>query len=927
MKSTRTICPYCGVGCGILATTTESLSGAESDVVAMDVSIEGDADHPSNKGRLCSKGSDLAQTFQAPHRLLQPSINGSDATWGEATALIATKFQETIKAHGPDSVAFYVSGQLLTEDYYVANKLIKGWLGTANIDTNSRLCMASSVVGHKRAFGSDTVPGCYDDLEQADLLVLVGSNLAWCHPVLYQRVCAAREKRPNMKLVVIDPRRSATADEADLHLALRPDADALLFNALLCHLADSEQLDEDYLHKHVNGFEQTLQAARESIDDGNGAEPDSCSERLGVSWNELQRFFSLFESCSRTVTVYSQGVNQSVKGTDKVNSIINCHLATGRIGKPGMGPFSVTGQPNAMGGREVGGLATMLACHMELNNETHRDTVQRFWKSPTIAGKPGYTAVELFEAVAKGKVKALWIMATNPVDSMPNADRVEHAIANCPFVVVSDISAASDTLERAHVALPAQSFGEKNGTVTNSERRISRLRNFLEVQGGAKPDWWAITEVAKCMGYGAAFNYQSAADIFREYAALSGFDNHGSRDFDISAYATISQSEYDALQPFQWPRNADSRRTLSQQNSDIAEQPIRFFAHGNFYTNDRKANMLPVATPATSARIRVAPDIQTLNTGRIRDQWHTMTRTGYSARLMSHYAEPFVDLHPRLAEQHGIETGDIAEVCSSFGRVLLRASISDRQRPAEVFVPMHWNKQFASSARIDAVVDSRTDPISGQPAFKNQPVKVSRFQANSFCYVLSPEQIGFSNGHGAEYWAKAPVNGGWQMELAGSASPEAMLDLIVENLPFISATGSGKPRCVELNDAQSKNYRTVFFIDNQLAAMVFVSRSPVVVSRSWAASQLDSVKTRSSTSWQLLAGRPTADIPDKGAIVCSCMMVGHKDIRKAILHHSCSTIKDVGQRTNAGTQCGSCRNEISQIIKHLGAEQLAEEVA
>ncbi|MFK7893058.1 MAG: molybdopterin-dependent oxidoreductase, partial [Granulosicoccus sp.] len=352
---TRTICPYCGVGCGVIASTQDKQGDSQDTGAVTEVSIQGDKNHPSSHGRLCSKGADLAQTFQAPDRLLTPRVHGKDASWNDATRIIAEQFNQTIAQHGPEAVAFYVSGQLLTEDYYVVNKLVKGWLGTANIDTNSRLCMASSVTGHKRAFGSDTVPGCYEDLEQADLLVLVGSNLAWCHPVLYQRIQAARDKRPEMKIIVIDPRRSATAEGADLHLAIKPDSDVLLFNALLVHLADTGQIDTDYVKNHVNGFDQCMEAARAALQPATKRKDDFLSERLGITDDQLQQFLSLVECCEKTVTVYSQGVNQSVAGTDKVNAIINCHLASGRIGRPGMGPFSVTGQPNAMGGREVGG--------------------------------------------------------------------------------------------------------------------------------------------------------------------------------------------------------------------------------------------------------------------------------------------------------------------------------------------------------------------------------------------------------------------------------------------------------------------------------------------------------------------------------------------------------------------------------------------
>lgn len=443
-QAVKTTCPYCGVGCGVVATVAED--GA--------VSVKGDPDHPSNYGRLCSKGAALADTIDLDGRLLHPEIDGRQASWAAALDLVAAKFAGAIAEHGPDSVAFYVSGQLLTEDYYVGNKLMKGFFGSANIDTNSRLCMSSSVAGHRRAFGSDTVPGTYEDLELADLVILTGSNLAWCHPVLYQRIVAAKQRRPGMKVVVIDPRRTMTADMADLHLAIRPDTDVALFVGLLAHLVSNNAVEQNYVAAHTSGFAEAFSAAA-------GVSFRDVLERTGLPAMQLREFYRLFTATEKVVTCYSQGVNQSTSGTDKVNAILNCHLATGRIGRPGMGPFSLTGQPNAMGGREVGGLANMLAAHMALESADDRDRVQRFWASPVIAEKPGLKAVDLFQAVAEGRIKALWIMATNPAVSMPDADAVAAAIKTCPFVVVSDILRQTDTARLAHVLLPSLGWGRR----------------------------------------------------------------------------------------------------------------------------------------------------------------------------------------------------------------------------------------------------------------------------------------------------------------------------------------------------------------------------------------------------------------------------------------------------------------------------------
>ena len=527
MNPVRTACPYCGVGCGVLATPTGERAAT----------IAGDPDHPANRGKLCSKGTHLGETMGLENRLLHPMIGSKRADWDSALDLVAAKFAAAIAEHGPDSVAFYASGQMLTEDYYVANKLMKGFIGTGNIDTNSRLCMASAVAAHTRAFGEDVVPCSYGDLDAADLIILVGSNTAWCHPVIWQRIEAARAKR-GTKIVVIDPRRTETAAGADLHLAIAPDSDVALWNGLLTEMRTIWQLDGSYLANHVDvpaDFWSSLDAGK-------------VAKICDIEPGDLQAFYTLFADHPRTVTLFSQGVNQSTSGTDKANAIINVHLATGRIGRPGTGPFSITGQPNAMGGREVGGLATMLAAHLGFS-DAERDRAQRFWQSPTIAPGPGLKAVDLFEAMAAGTIKAVWIMATNPVVSMPDTNMARMALATCPFVVVSDCIDGTDTQRYAHVRLPALGWGEKDGTVTNSERRVSRQRAFLGPPGEARADWLAVAQVAQRMGFDG-FGYPSAASVFREFAGQTGFENDGARLLDISDRAAMSDADYAAMAPF-----------------------------------------------------------------------------------------------------------------------------------------------------------------------------------------------------------------------------------------------------------------------------------------------------------------------------------------------------------------------------------------
>jgi assimilatory nitrate reductase catalytic subunit len=867
----QTACPYCGVGCGVIATPLADGT----------VGIKGDPDHPANFGRLCSKGAALGETLALDGRLLFPLVDGTRTDWPVALDLIADRFGRTIAEHGPDSVAIYGSGQLLTEDYYVANKLMKGFIGAANLDTNSRLCMASSVAGHRRAFGSDTVPGTYEDLELADLVVLVGSNLAWCHPVLYQRLAAARAVR-GTKVVVIDPRRTATCDIADLHLAITPGTDVALFNGLLTNLTGANAIDQDYVRAHTNGARDAMAAAR-------GLSFARVAEVTGLSRVALHEFYDLFTRTQRVVTVYSQGVNQSTSGTDKVNAVLNCHLITGRIGKPGAGPFSVTGQPNAMGGREVGGLANMLAAHMDIENAEHRDRVQRFWNSASVASKPGYKAVDLFRAVGDGRIKALWILSTNPVDSLPEADSVRAALERCPFVVVSEAIRHTDTARHAHVLLPSIAWGEKSGTVTNSERRISRQRAFLPAPGEAKADWWQICEVAKRLGFAEAFTYAGPHEIFAEHARLSGFENEGSRDFDIGRLGTISKATYDKLAPVRWPQPATGAPTA------------RFFADGKFYTPTGRANF--VATPFRPPVGKVDGSYPLLlNTGRIRDQWHTMTRTGKAARLLTHMAEPFVDVHPDDARQVGLAAAHLAEVKSAHGRCIVRVQISERAARGHVFMPIHWTDQFASSGRVDALIAAEVDPISGQPALKHTAVSVLPHAAERYGFAVLREKPDAAVLAPFDYWALAPAAGGWRLEFAGTA--QATQKFLPRN---------GAADVVTYRDVRTQQIRAVAFDGDDLEAAVFVAPAPVAVARELVVAALSAKFNDTGDRLRLLAGRAGIDRPDTGPTVCACFSVGRNTILAAIAAGA-DTADAIGKATSAGTNCGSCRAELGGLI-------------
>ena len=903
---TKTTCPYCGVGCGVVAT-------ARTDGT---VEITGDPLHPANFGRLCVKGAALADTLSLDDRLLHPIVEGERRSWDVALDLVAARFQAAIAEHGPDSVAFYVSGQLLTEDYYVANKLMKGFIGSANIDTNSRLCMASSVAGHKRAFGSDTVPGNYEDLEQADLVVLTGSNLAWCHPVLFQRLAEAREKR-GTKIVVIDPRRTATCEIADLHLALAPGSDVALFNGLFTNLLGANATSRSFIGKHTTGFSEATRAAQSmSLKD--------IARATGLSQARLFEFYHLFASTERVVTVYSQGVNQSSSGTDKVNAIINCHLATGRIGKPGMGPFSVTGQPNAMGGRETGGLANMLAAHMDIDNAGHRRIVKSFWKSPAIAVKPGLKAVDLFKAVGEGRIKALWIMATNPVDSMPDADAVRAALETCPFVVVSDVIRHTDTTAVADVLLPSTAWAEKNGTVTNSERRISRQRAFLDEPGETRPDWWQMAQVAKRLGFGDAFAWTAPHEIFAEYAALTGEENAGSRDLDISAHADMSAGNYAAMAPFQWP-----------QPSGAAAQDTRFFADGAFYTSDQRARFVPTIWRKPQS-VPCATFPLVLNSGRSRDQWHTMTRTGKAPRLMRHATEPYVEINPQDARANGLASAALAVVRGQQGAVIARVKITDAQAPGQLFMPIHWTDRTAGNARIDRLLLANVDPVSGQPELKYTPVSIEPFAAGWYGFAVTRERpqgmsdggpklgttaLGATEFGATEYWALGPVAGGWQIELAGSTAHD--WDAFARRLFGVetSATSSTALEFLAYGDSVAGHHRIAAFADDRLIGAIFVSRNPISIARDWLAARLDT-PLDPAERFRLLAGRPGGAMKPRGAIVCACCDVGRNEITDAVTT-GCRSVQAVGDKTRAGTNCGSCRPEIARLIADLSVAEVA----
>jgi assimilatory nitrate reductase catalytic subunit len=882
----RTTCPYCGVGCGIVASVDRH--GAAT--------ISGDPAHPANFGRLCSKGSALGETLSLDQRLLHPMLRRADGSllrsdWNAALTNVADGLRTILDREGPDAIAFYLSGQLLTEDYYVANKLMKGFLGSSNVDTNSRLCMASSVAGHRRAFGADTVPGIYRDLDEADLIVLVGSNAAWCHPILYQRMIAARDER-GARLIVIDPRRTATAEAADLFLPIAPGMDTALFCGLLAHLANTRALDTRYIAQYTAGLEEALARSREVAGD---AAATARATRLDPS--DVVRFFELFRQTERVVTCYSQGVNQSAQGTDKVNAIINVHLATGRLGRPGMGPFSLTGQPNAMGGREVGGLANQLAAYMSFS-AADIDRVRRFWNAPRMATREGLKAVDMFAAIERGTIKALWVMATNPAVSLPRAGVFRAALSKLELFVVSETMMRNDTVEAgAHVLLPAAAWGEKDGTVTNSERRVSRQRAFLPLPGEAQPDWWILSEVAHRLGFVEAFAYRTPADVFREHAALSAFENEGQRHFDLGGLADIADADYDRLNAVMWPLPESAERGEK-----------RFFAAGGFFTGDRRGRFIAPEFPQLRAATSEAFPLR-LNTGRLRDQRHTMTRTGQSPRLGAHSPEPQVDIHPDDAVSAGLEDGGFARVTTRHGNAVLRVCIRSGQHRGSIFAPIHWSDITASDAPVGALAMADTGPFSGQPELKATPARVEPVEFAYRGFALTRDLIALPQG---TWFVRVAVAGGHGLMFATNALPTRWLGLAEQLL-------ADDTERAEYIDLPRGIVRIAAFRDGRIEACIFCG--PARNSPDWGVVRalFDAGILAERDRRLLLSGRSAEGITETGPIVCACFGVGLEAIRRAITQGAAVNVAEIGRALRAGTNCGSCIPELQGIVERIAA--------
>ncbi|RQP24736.1 nitrate reductase [Piscinibacter terrae] len=931
VTETKSTCPYCGVGCGVII---------ESQGTQI-TGVRGDPDHPANFGRLCTKGSTLHHTAAQPitlqSRLLQPQrrmVRGEAPTaidWTEAMGLAADQFHRVITQHGPDAVGFYISGQLLTEDYYVFNKLAKGLIGTNNVDTNSRLCMSSAVAGYKLTLGADAPPACYDDLQFADTLFITGSNTAYAHPILFRRIEDARRANPRMKIIVADPRRTETADVADLYLPILPGTDVALFNGMLHVMLWEGLTDHAYIAEHTNGFEVLRDRVRDYA-------PKEVAKLCGISEDALLQAARWFAGVQpqhsgkprrSTLSLYCQGLNQSSSGTMKNAALINLHLATGQIGKPGAGPFSLTGQPNAMGGREVGGLANLLSAHRDMSNPDHRAEVAALWGVPDVPALPGKTAVEMFEAAADGEIKALWIACTNPAQSMPDQATVRRALERAEFVVVQEAFATTATCDYADLLLPATTWGEKDGTVTNSERRISRVRPAVQAAGQARHDWLIATDFAQRLearlrpGLPPLFPYDTPEQVWNEHR-----ESTRGRDLDITG---LSYAKLDAT-PAQWPyRDGET------------QGKVRLYEDGIFPTADGRARFAdtpnePLAEP------RDARYPFSLNTGRLRDQWHGMSRTGTLGRLFGHVPEPAIEMNEQDMARMKLADGDLVHVTSRRGSLVLPVQASTQVQPAQSFIAMHWGEEFISGssstgerlAGVNALTTPAYCPRSKQPELKHAAVKILKAEMPWKLLAMAwlPDDQALRAREQLRelmaafpFAACVPFGRDRTGMLFRAAAYEAPPQELLEKLEGVLGLGAktvlhyvdkrrGQRRSMRLETAQGNAFLEGFLLAGDTSA------------EAWIRTVLQDALPAQSYGRQLLVpgSKPPVAVASKGKQVCTCFNVSLTQIENELPRCSGSPdarLQQLKDTLKCGTNCGSCVPEIQRVIRSTNAPALA----
>ncbi len=898
---TRSTCPYCGVGCGVLI----AHDGARI------TGVRGDPEHPANFGRLCTKGATLHLTAGAlPGRALHPELRTTRAAprvrvgWDQALETAAERFATTIAEHGPDAVAFYVSGQLLTEDYYVFNKLARALVGTHNIDSNSRLCMSSAVAAYKATLGADSVPCSYEDIATADHLLIAGSNTAWAHPVVFRRIEDAKRANPGLSITVVDPRRTETAEFADLHLQIAPGSDLLLYNAMLHVLLWEELVDRDFIRAHTSGFAE-LRAQLVDCSPGNVA------AACGVPAEAIVEAARRFGSARAALSLWCQGLNQSHHGTANGVALIHLHLATGQIGRPGTGPFSLTGQPNAMGGREVGAMATLLPAHRDVASAADRDELARLWGVPVLPTAPGLPAVQMFEAMRDGRIKAVWIACTNPAQSLPDQARVREALAACEFVVLQEAFADTETAAFADLLLPAASWGERSGTVTNSERRISRVGAAVPAPGEARPDWAIAADFARRLAPRLGrpedtqlFAFADAAAVFAEHAALSQ-----GRDCDLSG---LSHALLEAQGPQQWPfpRGATAGRA-------------RLFEDRRFATADGRARFSPLGAPRRHALLPEAADARhpfVLNTGRLRDQWHGMSRSGRVPSLWGHAPRAVVALNPVDLARRGWREGALLRVAGRRGHLVLPVAADGGVAPGQAFVPMHWGTATLAQPGANALASDATDPVSHQPALKQAAVALAPFEAGWHAAWAAAARDAAET----QAWrtALAPLLGRFgyaALELTGRERPVVVLRAAAAEAPeaaLVAAIdavfGCAAEEVLAFRDAGRGIDKRARIEAGRLVAVRLENETAAF---DWLVETIAADAPAEPLRPWLFAprARPPAAAPAAGRIVCNCFGVSEAAIREAVA--AGESLEAVQARLQCGTSCGSCLPELRRLMR------------
>ena len=931
VRETKSTCPYCGVGCGVIIESRgDQITG-----------VRGDPEHPANFGRLCSKGSTLhltaAATVTRQTRLLQPMrrVHRGEAaqsvTWDAALDFAVESFAQIMREHGPDAVGFYISGQLLTEDYYAFNKLAKGLIGTNNIDSNSRLCMSSAVAGYKQTLGADAPPACYDDIAHAQCLFIAGSNTAYAHPVLFRRIEDARRANPELKIIVCDPRRTDTASVADLFLPIQPGTDVMLFNGMLHIMLWEGWTDLAYIAAHTCGFD----ALKDSVRD---CTPELVAQTCGIAKHDLftaARWFAGVQAGAGavrapTLSLYCQGLNQSSHGSDKNAALINLHLATGQIGKPGAGPLSLTGQPNAMGGREVGGMANLLSAHRDLGNPEHRADVAALWGVAGVPDKPGKTAVEMFQAAADGEIKALWIVCTNPAQSMPDQATVRRALERAELVIVQEAFATTATCAYADLLLPATTWGEKEGTVTNSERRISRVRAAVSAPGQARHDWAIAVDFARRLEHKlqrtgpSLFPFESAESIWNEHR-----ESTRGRDLDITG---LSYSLLEQTGPQQWP---------CPEGAPTGK--ARLYEDGVFPTPDGRARFIATAYQGV-AEPRDARYPFALNTGRLRDQWHGMSRTGTLGRLFGHVSEPALQMHPQDMARRLLSEGDLVHVTSRRGSIVLPVQASAETGLSQAFIAMHWGEEFLSGQSSTggrlAGVNALTNPVycatSKQPELKHCAVKILKAElpwtllavtwlpsdavltAREQLKALMPEfafasSVIFSEQTSLNDAARARTGLLFRAAHHDAVSSEAW-DRI-EQIFQLDASDA-----LRYADAKKQQRRVMRLercgVDAKLAGFLLAGDTRA---EAWIRTLLQEQLPAQSYGRLLLspsAAAPVA-VASRGKLICTCLGVSDQAIQAHLAHcggDAEQRLQSLQTTLRCGSNCGSCLPELRRMV-------------